>query len=240
MKNNIDNANNDELKFVNFNEFKTIIKSLKILCTNNNVSGNIFNKLFNIDTNINQGKKSVPSDTILRDILNETCPQQISVVNKLFNINSFNATPDDDVDMKQTIIECKKETLTIAKRGRKKKEDILESTSETKKRRKKDKELIEGPLSTSDLYDYMDLIFRCVSATVIKKSDVENNDKYYRVNDWLEDGESCQPYTYFNTKHTSSRVSVNETKKKLEDYEKLMEHFDRLLPHRSSMNDVYG
>ena len=213
MKNNIDNANNDELKFVNFNEFKTIIKSLKILCTNNNVSGNIFNKLFNIDTNINQGKKSVPSDTILRDILNETCPQQISVVNKLFNINSFNATPDDDVDMKQTIIECKKETLTIAKRGRKKKEDILnEGTSETKKRRKKDKELIE-PLSTSDLYDYMDLIFRCVSATVIKKSDVENNDKYYRVNDWLEDGESCQPYTYFNTKHTSSRVSVNETKK---------------------------
>jgi hypothetical protein len=74
-------------------------------------------------------------------------------------------------------------------------------------------------------------------------------DKWYHYADgkkhfekWVEslklnsDGESKDILIYLEL----YEEQVNETKKKLEDYEKLIKHFDRLLPHRSSMNDVYG
>ena len=234
MKNNIDSPNS-ELKFVNFSEFKNNIKFLKILCTNNNVSGNIFNKLFNIDSNISQGKKNIPSDSVLREILSETCPQQISLVNKLFNIEIDNYSDTCDANDKQL-----NPNPPAVKRGRKKKDDIgciaiSDNSNETqenkdkevnpnevpKKRRKKDVsardqlKVGESSLDNStinDLYEYIDLIFKCTSANIISKKDLDLN-KYYKINEWIENSDIGIPYTYFNTKHASSRVSVNETKK---------------------------
>jgi len=226
MKNNIDNS--DCNKFVNFDEFKTTMKSLKIICTNNSVSGNIFNKLFNIDSYINvpvKSKKNEPSDAILREILAEVCPPQISVVNKLFEIDIC----DGDNESKTV----KKEV----KRRKKNTEDSLDGQSDKKeiKRRIKPKtETLNMVTNITDLsqnvnvevspetgkynreyYEYIDLIFKCVSASVIKKDEiVANTEKYYDVVNWLNNDSQVQPYTYFNTnKQTSPRVSTTETKK---------------------------
>jgi len=102
MSNNL-LENESELKFVNYDEFISLIKILKILCTNTNVSAYTFNKIFNIaeypnnNNNINKLKiindipdnnVDVPSDSILREILSEVCPPKLSNIIKLFSFPS--------------------------------------------------------------------------------------------------------------------------------------------------------
>ena len=245
MKNNIDNTINGNIKFVNLNEFKSTIKLLKVLCTNNNVSGNIFNKLFNIDCEINSStllkknkKTEQQNDIILREILSEICPPQLSIINKLFNIDTIPPTIINTPKTKKNIQRKKKVTNQI---------DTIDADGEDKiiKKRKKLKmstttdiistvptvnTLNDVPMNDDicepngtiqqecEYYEYIDLIFKCVSATVISKVEIQNNkSNYHKIDDWLNNTSLEQgklPYIFFNTnKQQSPRVTTNDNKK---------------------------
>lgn len=72
-------------KIINLDVFIEKIHELKIICSNNSVSNNIFNNIYNISETITNNIATYNEQNII-EILTHICPTKISDIYKLFNI----------------------------------------------------------------------------------------------------------------------------------------------------------